>query len=137
MAQLPGYRRIFTTDYDKQYQNLVDKLSVSINQGFDALYNALNDNLTLSDNTTSTVKTITVTVDANGTPTNNAQFNLNTATKIIGTMVVSATNNANSKVYPTSQPFVSFSQNGATITINNISGLQAGNSYSLTIVTFT
>lgn len=137
MAKLPGYRRIFTTDYEKQYQQLVDSLSVSINQGFDSLYNALNNNLTLGDNSTSTIKTITLSVDSNGVPNPGSQFTLNTTTKVIGMQVVSAINNTNNKTYPTSQPFITFSQNSNIITINNISGLQTSNSYTLTIITFT
>ena len=137
MAKLPGYRRIFTQDYDKQYQALIDKLSVSVNQGFDSLYQALNNGLTLEDNSTSTIVTISVTTDANGNVTSGAQFNLSSTTKIIGTQVISAINNTNSKVYVTSQPFITFTQNGGTVTINNITGLPAGNNFSLTIITYT
>jgi hypothetical protein len=51
-------------------------------------------------------------------------------------MVLSAINETNTSVYPTSTPFISFSQVGKTVTINNIKGLQSGYKYTLTLVAF-
>ena len=68
MAKLSGYRRIVKTDYPDEYKSLVDQLSVSINNGFDTLYNALNGKLNFYDNISSTIAEVRLTVDIDGFP---------------------------------------------------------------------
>lgn len=134
--KLPTFKRLNKADYNKEYQGLIETLSFSINNGVEVLFEALNKSLNLNDNFACTVKQFTVEVNSDGTPKTATSFTLDTNNRILGVMVLSATNQTNSSIYPTSAPFVSFSQSGKTITINNIKGLQSGYKYSLTLVAF-
>lgn len=115
---------------------MIDTLSVSLNNGIEVLYNALNGQITLRDNISGTVKDVVVSVDSSGTPLQSAAFTLNTTNKIDAIVVGIAQNQTNSNVYPTSQPFISGSQSGTTFTISNITGLQPNQQYLLRVTVF-
>lgn len=132
--KLPSFRRIFSEDFDQQYKQLLDKLSGTINTGVEVLYNALNNNLTFSDNFACTVADVTVSVDSNGTPTGTASFRLSNTLKVQGLFVISATDNTQTGVYPPGAVFISFTQSGQSITINNIRGLTPGHQYTIRVI---
>lgn len=135
--RLPSFKRIISTDFKKDFKDLVDQLALSLNNGIDLLYTALANNLTLRDNFKATVKDILVTTDSNGNPTSGASFKLTTGTaKIDGILVLSALNQVNSAGYATSGVFITGGQSGDSFIINNITGLIPGQSYSLRIVAF-
>lgn len=134
MASLPSYKRIMKGDFPKQMQDVVSQLALIINSAFDSIFNALNKNLTLADNMYATINSVTVMVDSIGTPTTPTIFSIVTKGPIAGISVLSATNSTNNAIYPTGQPFISFTQSGSIITINNITGLVAGNTYILKLV---
>lgn len=134
--KLPNFRRLVTSDYPKEFQKLVDILSVSVNNGFEVLYEALNGEVTLRENIKCTVKDVTVTVSSNGTPLQSTAFTLNNTNKVDMIMVGLAVNQNNPAIYPTSQPFISGAQNGNVYNINNISGLQANQPYLLRLVAY-
>lgn len=134
--KLPNFIRIIKTDYKEEQQDLVDKLAFSINPNLETIYDALNNKLTLSENIACTMKDIDIIVDSSGKPTNISSFQLNNNNKLDGIIVISATNTVNSSIYPTSMPFITYTQNGKIININNISGLQANTLYRLRVVAF-
>lgn len=134
--KLPTFKRLNKTDYEKDFQGLIETLSFSINNGIEVIYQALNKSLNLNDNVACTVKQFAVEVKEDGTPKTATTFTLDTNNRILGIMVLNATNQNNASIYPTSTPFISFSQSGKTITINNIKGLQSGQKYLLTLVAF-
>lgn len=129
--KLQGFRRIYKTDYPQDQQSLVDKLSVTINNGFESLYNAMSNSISLSDNISCTVQDITVTVDNTGKPTTSSSFQITTTGTIQGISVIRAINNTSSTVFPTAAPFLTYSQNSQLISISNIAGLPANNSFTL------
>jgi hypothetical protein len=132
MGLLQSYRRIFNTDYAKQYQDLINTLSVSVNQGFDNLYQAMQNNVNLTNNILCTVASVPVTVDSTGNPIPATAFAVTFTTKMLGATVIAAS--GPNGTYPTSAPLISYTQNNKNVTINNISGLQANTQYTLTIV---
>lgn len=134
--KIPNFRRIFYTDYPQDQQSLIQKLSVTINNGFENPYNALQNNISLADNIACTVKTVSVTVDSTGTPTTSTSFSITTTGTLTGLMVLAATNTTSSTVYPTGCPFITYTQNSRLITITNVAGLPANNAFSLTVVAF-
>jgi hypothetical protein len=133
---LPSFKRIISSDFAKEYQKVIDQLSLSLNNGITVLYTALSNNLTIQENMRATVADVLVTTDATGKPTQTTAFKLNSTAKVNLVMVGLATNQANSNVYPVSAPWVSGVQADNIYTINNVSGLQAGQQYSLRIVAF-
>lgn len=129
--KLPTFKRLNKTDFQKEFQSLVEALSFSINIGIESVYTALNRNITFSDNIASTVYTFSVEVDSDGIPKSNINFNVAT-TRTLGIIVVSARTSGSS--LPTSTPFCSFEQNNKTISINYIKGLPADQVFTLTII---
>jgi hypothetical protein len=133
--KLPTYRRIITQDFPEDNHELVEQLGSNVNDGFNVVYQALNKRLTFQDNIASSVKTVVLTADSTGKPQQTTSFNLDVPnTPVIGCVVLSAQNLTNSVTYPTTTPFISFTQDGNTIYINNITGLQAGQSYRLVVL---
>lgn len=131
---LPSFRRLLSSDYPKQFQALIDKLSVPLNYGIEVLYDALHRSLTFRDNFNATVKDVSVTVDANGIPNQSTSMSINITGKVDGILVIGATNSKNSTTYPTSGVFVSGVQSNNTFVINNVTGLQPNQAYSLRVV---
>jgi hypothetical protein len=133
--KLPSYKRIITQDYDAESQKLIEQLGGNINDSFGLLYSALNNRLTISENISSTVKEIEITVDANGKPVNDASFRLDILnTNVIGCICIKATNLVNSAIYPTGAPWISFIQNENSVRILNVTNLQPNTRYSLKII---
>lgn len=133
--KLPSFRRIISSDYDEKYKELVETLAVSINQGIDSVYDALNKKLTLKNNILSTTKEVVLQVDQTGKPIQSAGLKLDFANKASVLFVGKADNLTNASSYPTGV-FVSWTQAGDFIQITNVSGLQPGSSYRLKIVVF-
>lgn len=134
--KLPSFRRIISTDYPKDFKQLVDLMAVSLNNGIEVLYQALNNQLTLRDNIKCTIKDVTLTVDSSGNPINTTTILLNANTKVEGSQVLLALNQVNSSVYVTSGPFITGSQNGTSFIINNITGLQANTEYLIRVLVY-
>lgn len=134
MSQLPSWRRIIQQDYPQEDQQLVGQLALPINWGMDTLFGILSNGLTFASNIASTINTFQVIVDSNGNPTTNITIPKSNTNTLIGIVVVKAVNNTKSNVYPTAAPFVSYTETTSNIIINNISGLQANNNYSITIL---
>ena len=133
--KLPNFRRIITGDYEEEYTELVDTLSVSINQGITSLYDALNKKVSLKYNILCTTKDITVQVDQAGNPIQPAGFRLEYPNRTSVVIVGKVDNTTSPSAYPTGV-FVSWTQVGDFIQINNISGLRVGNSYKIRLVAF-
>jgi hypothetical protein len=134
---LPSYKRLNKSDYPKENQDLVDRLANSLNIGLESLYQLGNHNISLKDNMLSVTRDITVTVDSTGKPTTSTAIVLgNNVTQPIGTIVLLAINQTNSSIYPTGAPFISFTQTGTNIVVNNITGLPANNQFLLRVVVF-
>lgn len=121
-------------DYPQEQQALVEKMSVTINNGFEIIYNAMSHNVSLTDNIFCTISTVTVTVDSTGTPTSSSSFQIDTTGTLKGTQVINAVNNTKSTIYPTAVPFITYTQNNKLISIVNISGLPANNKFTLTLI---
>ena len=134
--QFPTFRRIFKGDYPQDQQDLVDKLSVSINNGFEVVYNAMSHNVSLTDNMFATVSVIQVKVGATGNPTSSLSFKINTAGPIKGNQVIQARNLTNPNVPVTSCPFLTYSQNDTQINVSNVAGLPAGYTFELTVISW-
>jgi len=132
--KLPSYRRIYKTDYQEDYQALVEKLAVSINYGFDTLYDALNQKLTFTDNFSSTISEFTVTVGADGAPLQKTQFKLTSSQTTVQGVVVLDCYGTRTNDLPISGVFVSFEKNENFVNINNIKGLRPNIQYTIKVL---
>lgn len=136
MSKIPSYRRIIKTDYPSELQDSIEKLSFSINPAFEILFDILNKKLTLRDNLKCSVKEFITKVKTNGQPYNKITLPLDFLGPIDGCLVLNAINIKNPEQGVAGAPFISFTQNGNNIIINNIKGLHVDHEYSLKILIF-
>jgi len=136
MSKLPSFRRIFKTDFQAEFQNMIETLSNNLNNGIEVLYDALNKKISLRDNIQCDVKDIEVTVSSTGIPKIATSFLLTNITKAEGLSVIRAMNLDNSSGFPTNGVFITFTQSTNNIIINHITGLVSDNRYSLRVVAF-
>jgi len=135
--RLPNIKRIDKQNFPKQDPDFIDKLGFTLNNDMETLFNVLNRNVSLKENSFATVKEVQVIVDTNGIPKNSASFQLDISNmRVLGCEVLKAVNAKNSTTYPTGAPFISFSQASNIITINHVTGLQPDQPYNLTIVAY-
>lgn len=134
--KLGNFKRLISNDYKQDYQALIEQLGLSLNNGIEQLFTAVNGKLTFEDNFLSTVKDIEILVDATGKPMNTASIALSNNNTVKGCLVLSAINKTNSTTYPTGTPFISFTQNGTTLYIDNITNLQPNNRYLVKLIAF-
>ena len=134
MAKLPSFRRIRTEDYAPDYKDLVEKLSVSLNNGIEVLYDALNNKITFQDNVASTVKDAQFSVDAAGIPTATTTFAITAGSRALGLLVVDVRGVNNPSAFPTSGVTASWTQSNNNIIINHITGLQANQVYNVRFI---
>ena len=133
MARIDNTRRIVREDYESKDHALIDKLGFVLNTFMEQTVRQVNGNLD-AENLKADVITVKMTVDVLGVPVGNNLIK-SEVIRAIGTTIISATNKTNGNVFPTSQPFISFTTgtNSTVLKILNISGLQANNEYELVI----
>lgn len=134
MALLPSFRRLMSTNFEKQYQNLINTLALSLNNGIQVIYDALNNELTFRDNVKCTVVDVTLQVNSSGTPTQGGTITLTFTGSVDGVFVTMVTNVNNPTTYPTGAVQVFGQQSGTTYIINNVTGLQANTSYTIRVI---
>lgn len=133
MAKVPIFSRLDKGDFDKKDQDLVDRMGYILNPFMEQTSKAFDKKIN-NDNLNQEYITFNISVDAAGTPSQKTQLKSNLNTAVIGTSVIQAKNTTTPSNYPIATPFISFTQAQAIVTINNISGLQAGDKYSITIL---
>lgn len=133
---LPTFKRLLSSDFQKEWQKLVDQLSLSLNNGISVLYTALNNNITIRDNIRGTVVDVLVRVDSTGKPTETTAFKLNSTAQVDILMVGLALNQTNSNIYPTSGIIITGVQSSNIYTIQNVTGLTPNDQWLLRVVAF-
>lgn len=130
--QMPSFIRLFSNDYDAQYQSLLQTLANTINPNGENTFDALSNNLTLKDNMLSIITNVTLSVNSNGIPNNNQAISLNNTIKQLeGIQVLYANNSTNATTYPTGAPFISWTQTVNAVTINHVTGLTPNDTWVL------
>lgn len=119
--------------FPNEYKPLMEMLAGILNTNFKNLYDVLSNNLTIPDNFKGEIKEIKVKLDSNNSPLVGGTISIKSSTPIVGMNVLKAVNMDNNNVFPLSHPFISFSQTGNRVTIQNITGLQPAALYSLTV----
>jgi len=133
---LGAFRRLYKNDFKPEDQDLVEKISYPLNTGIESIYEAFNKKISLSDNLLCTIRDVEVTVDSTGKPVNTTSFKLDFTGSVSSIFVGNAQNLTNTSTYPTSAPFISWTQTQTGVTINNVTGLQPNNNYRLRIIAF-
>ena len=122
-------KRISSESLPSELRAPADLVGNSVNTFMEEAYIAIMGNLGVTSNLNMEFKTIKLTVDANGIPTSTVSFKSNLKSKIMGCTVIRAF-----EAYPTSQPFINFSENQGVATITQVSGLTPNTQYQLVIL---
>jgi len=125
MARLPSFKKMFKGDYPEEFQDIVERMSDTINDGISSLYDALNKRLNFNDNFSGTDKEFVVEVASNGIPKQRTQIKLNSTLRIQGLLILRAESTNIQGIYPTAMPFITYEQSNDILIINNIKGLPA------------
>ena len=128
------FRRLLKEDFDPENQALIDKLAFVINPLIETMTRAFTRNLSFDDNINCQVKSLEITVDSSGVPTQTTSFRSSLTSKSQGIFCVRAQNLTNSSTYPSGGVLISFTENQKIITIQHVTGLQANNKYQLKII---
>jgi hypothetical protein len=135
--KLPTQKKIIKTEFDEENQQLVEKLSGSVDYNFDKVFSALSGNIDLVNNLKGIVKEFQVTVDSSGIPLIPVRFNSTlTPARPFGAMVIDQTNLTNSTTYPTGAVMVTYTESKGVVTVNHFTGLPANNTFRIKIVFF-
>lgn len=133
MGKIQTPTRIRIEDFSEENRELIQKIAFIYNSFSDGVYQTLSGGVDF-ENLNRQVLDITINIDASGKVVNNPQIKSTLKTvKVIGINVLNAINQVNSNIYPISSPFVSFTINNNIVTILNVTGLQPGSQYSLTL----
>lgn len=131
MAKLPSFRRLNRNDFELQYQQLIDQLGTSINNGFDVVYGALNGSLNFTDNFNSTLTTISITVNDQGVPKTKVQFKLKDGQNTLRGLIILNVTGADL----VGAPYLVFQKGDENIiTITKAFGLSSNKTYNITIL---
>lgn len=152
MAKIGAYRRIFKQDYSEQNQQDIDTLSITVNDSFESIYDALTNQVTFSDNINCTLVTFSCTVGSDSVPLNPTTLKLATYQKSVnGILVINAVSSTKT-VLPDAGIFINYAINNnvtsssnttnngnsttnpLTINISNIKGLPANTPFTLTVI---
>jgi hypothetical protein len=133
MSSPPELVRIRAEDFDEDSQQMIAKLSSPINRMFEQIVALFNKQIDFQNLNRQIVNVDVKTDGANniiGVP--QTKFNLR-ANKVQGIHVIRAINNNNPGISPITHPFITFSNNDDLLSVNKITGLQAGSHYTLTL----
>lgn len=126
-------KRLNVEDFKDSEKELVEKIGVCYNSFVENVYNALNKNITITDNLSQEIKIINnVKVDINGNPIFSISFKHNLSSRSLGIQVIRTLGNT----LTTSQPFINYIEENKIIKVNNIKGLVDNAIYTLVIIIY-
>lgn len=132
MAFIDNVQRIKVEDFPREQQEIIQRLAETYNFFAENVVNVVNGQIDYDNLVNKSILTLDVLVGTNGLPLQQLSFNANVG--LVGATVIRAVNTTNSLGFPTQAPFINFTSRGTgTYDINQISGLIAGNNYTLTI----
>jgi hypothetical protein len=133
MASPPSIQRFYADDYKEAPSWFKERFLATLNLFVFPAYNALNKNLTISENLNMGFVTISVTGSA--TPTNNTASFLNpiqgdpTGVDVVNVQIVDTP----TQQYPSAAVQVFWSFDGTSIVVGAITGLANGVNYQITL----
>ena len=131
MPKIDTVKRISTDEFRPEDREVAERIGNIYNYFAEQVTNVLNGNVD-STNTGRPIITLDVTVASNGNPVQTTQFSSKVG--LLGTDVINVVNTTNRANYLQSKPFISYTAQGTGLyTIDNITGLNSGESYRLTI----
>lgn len=128
-----SYRRIYKADYSEENQKDIDTLSITINDSFETLYGALNNQLTFSENINCTISTFNVALNKNDAPIAPITIKLSAFQKNVIGIIPIAITASNKTSLPNSGIFIDYTINNNTTSSSNITNQGNSGTNPLTI----
>lgn len=135
MSRIPDLRRIDSSDFDSDSRDMVDKLAFPLNSFMEQTRAAFDKAIDFT-NLNQEVITFTVATDANGVPVQKTQYKNTLKTKVVGISLIDATNQTIPSHFPTSQPFIKFTESSNIVTLKYVSSLQPNEKYQIVIISY-
>lgn len=131
MSIVASPKLIKSSDFPPEQEQTINALGNILNPTLEQIYAALNGGIDFS-NLNQTITSFTVKVSSTGVPTTNIEIKSPLKTKIQGIHCVRAVGST----FPTATPLVSFtySSSSNSISIDHITSLTAGVSYTITVI---
>lgn len=127
--------QIRSEDFKKEDQDTISRLAGVLNPFLQEVVDFADKRIDF-DNKVENLITIEISVDNSGMPLQNNKVNVRKG-NVRGLTVISSFNLTNSAIYPSGQPYISYSPiGGTTIQINNITNLPANNKFRLNIIVY-
>lgn len=133
MGRVPDIKRIQKSDFDEEYQEMIDKLAFPINSFFEQTRSLADKNIDFKNLNQEIIK-IDVLVDAGGIPIIEAKYRSTLKTTVQGHSCINAVNISGTPGYVTGTPFLTFLQNGNIVTILHIAGVPANTKFQLIVI---
>lgn len=131
MSTVDNTKRILADDFPEDDREFASQFGEIYNFTIENITNAINGQLNY-DNLSKELVEITITVDANGTPTTSPDFIA--SVNMVGSTVIRAVNLLNFANYVQSHPFITYTRvQGEKYRIQNITGLNPDEKYQLLI----
>lgn len=130
MGMLPSIKRFLTEDFPDQ-ASWIGTLFYPLNEFLQTVYSNLNNGLTLSQNMLAQVVTLPI---KGSSPTTSFSWNFSKSGNPIGVTVVNALNTNGSGSGVLGAVSCQWSYSAGVISILNITGLNAANSYNVTFI---
>lgn len=134
--KLPTFKRLKSQDYPEEQQSLIEQISFSLNNGIEALFEALNKKLTIKDNLYATERDVELRINSAGYPLAQTFATVDFGGPVRNVFVGKVENLTNPQVFPTSGVHVSWNNTASGIQITNVVGLPPNNTFRLRIVMF-
>lgn len=132
--KLQGFRRLIVEDLPAESKAIGDKFASVINPFAEEVVNAINGKLSITDNLNQKYKEVSVQMNSNGTPRADTAFQHGLIGRCRGISVEKVENLTNVNVYPTSAPFITFTESGGLVTVKHITGLQVDYKWKITLL---
>lgn len=134
MAKPPSIRRLRTEDFSPEDRQLIERISYSINDFLDQVVFLFTKGVDFT-NLNQQLQTIDIVTNSSGELPEAITIRTDLKTKVAGGMLIGLTNNTNSSILPTSQPFISVVPvSTSQAQLQHISGLTANTEYTIKIM---
>lgn len=136
MAKLSNITRINASDYSEEIRGDISKLAGELNYFMQDVVDAFDKNINF-DNINMETLDIKISTNSSGIPLSTIVINTSDSKLILGIHVIRYTNNTNLANYATSAPFVSYTEQNNGYKISHVTGLRAGENYTLKLLIIT
>ena len=134
--KLEQFKRLFFTDFEEKYHDLMETLSGILNDSLEKLHQLADHRISLKDNIYCELRSVDLTVDADGIPINPVQFTHKLDNRTEGIQLLGFENLTNPMLYPSAGVTVITSEQDRVVTIKKVTGLPINNKFRLKLILY-